>query len=164
MHTWAALAGFNMSAYCGSTRRRRCTSPSGSTFRQSTTPDTVALSWQLHEGTQAGIQIDRTGPDGATIELPMLSPAATGLVDTGLTAETAYDYVILSVAVDDTLVPMGTAVYIPELDGMPTEPNGSGKHDGCFVAQDRGLHMRFRSFERDVPADRVHRVQPRGVQ
>ena len=40
-----------------------------------------------------------------------------------------------TIAVDDKIIPMGSSVYIPEYDGMP---KGSGKHDGCFVAEDRG--------------------------
>jgi 3D (Asp-Asp-Asp) domain-containing protein len=40
-----------------------------------------------------------------------------------------------TIAVDDKVIPMGSSVYIPEYDGMP---KGSGKHDGCFVAEDRG--------------------------
>ena len=38
------------------------------------------------------------------------------------------------------------------------------RRSGNRLAQNRGLHVRFRSLERDVPADRVHRVQPRRVQ
>jgi 3D (Asp-Asp-Asp) domain-containing protein len=48
----------------------------------------------------------------------------------------------MTIAVDDAIVPMGTPVFIPELVGMPTEPNGGGKHDGCFIAQDRGLRVK----------------------
>jgi len=40
-----------------------------------------------------------------------------------------------TIAVDDSIIPMGSSVYIPEFDGMP---KGSGKHDGCFLAEDRG--------------------------
>lgn len=45
---------------------------------------------------------------------------------------------MLTVAVDDTQIPMGTAIYIPEYDGLPRDPDGSSAHDGCFIAQDRG--------------------------
>jgi len=42
-----------------------------------------------------------------------------------------------SIAVDPEVLPLGTVVYIPEYDGLPTaEPNAV--HDGCFVAEDRG--------------------------
>ncbi len=41
-----------------------------------------------------------------------------------------------TVAVDDSIIPMGSSLYIPEFDGMP-RPEG-GTHDGCFVAEDRG--------------------------
>jgi 3D (Asp-Asp-Asp) domain-containing protein len=41
-----------------------------------------------------------------------------------------------TVAVDPAVVPLGSSVFIPEYEGMP-RPDGS-KHDGCFVAEDRG--------------------------
>jgi 3D (Asp-Asp-Asp) domain-containing protein len=44
-----------------------------------------------------------------------------------------------TVAVDTTLIPLGTPLFIPELVGMPL-PEG-GKHDGCFLAEDRGLKV-----------------------
>lgn len=45
-----------------------------------------------------------------------------------------------TIAVDDKVIPMGSSVYIPEYDGMPLAlaQKGTGKHDGCFVAEDRG--------------------------
>jgi 3D (Asp-Asp-Asp) domain-containing protein len=44
-----------------------------------------------------------------------------------------------SVAVDSSVVPLGTVLYIPELAGLPG-PNGA-PHDGCFVAEDRGMKV-----------------------
>lgn len=45
-----------------------------------------------------------------------------------------------TVAVDPTVVPMGALLYIPELKGFPM---GDGTaHDGCFVAEDRGLKIK----------------------
>ncbi|MFT3767665.1 MAG: 3D domain-containing protein [Minicystis sp.] len=44
-----------------------------------------------------------------------------------------------TVAVDTTVIPLGTAIYIPELVGLPL-PEG-GTHDGCFYAEDRGLKV-----------------------
>jgi 3D (Asp-Asp-Asp) domain-containing protein len=49
---------------------------------------------------------------------------------------------LLSVAVDPAVVPLGTALYVPELDGMPRDPEGTARHDGCFVAQDKGLKVK----------------------
>jgi 3D (Asp-Asp-Asp) domain-containing protein len=49
---------------------------------------------------------------------------------------------LLTVAVDDTVVPMGTAIYIPEFDGLPIDAAKSAVHDGCFIAQDRGLRVK----------------------
>ena len=46
-----------------------------------------------------------------------------------------------SVAVDSRVIPIGTVLYIPELDGltMPGRaPYGGFVHDGCVIADDRG--------------------------
>jgi 3D (Asp-Asp-Asp) domain-containing protein len=48
---------------------------------------------------------------------------------------------LLTVAVDSKVLPLGTSLYIPEFDGMPRDPARRTKHDGCFVAQDRGLRV-----------------------
>lgn len=48
---------------------------------------------------------------------------------------------LLTVAVDDSIIPMETPVYIPEYDGVPRDRDGSEVHDGCFVAQDRGVRV-----------------------
>lgn len=47
-----------------------------------------------------------------------------------------------SVAVDSDVIPLGTALFIPELEGAPTKEDGSGSHDGCFVAEDRGSRVK----------------------
>lgn len=44
-----------------------------------------------------------------------------------------------TVAVDTTVIPLGTALYVPELVGLP-RVDGT-PHDGCFVAEDRGLKV-----------------------
>jgi 3D (Asp-Asp-Asp) domain-containing protein len=49
---------------------------------------------------------------------------------------------LLTVAVDDTVIPMGTALYIPEFDGLPLDAQKTRFHDGCFIAQDRGLRVK----------------------
>ncbi|HEV8549000.1 MAG TPA: 3D domain-containing protein [Polyangiaceae bacterium] len=64
---------------------------------------------------------------------------------------------LLTVAVDPTVIPMGTALYVPELDGLPRDPNGSAAHDGCFIAQDKGLavvgnHVDFFTGHKDLTA------------
>lgn len=64
---------------------------------------------------------------------------------------------LLTVAVDPSVIPLGTALYVPELDGLPREPNGTSPHDGCFVAQDKGLsvvgnHVDFFTGHKDVTA------------
>lgn len=49
---------------------------------------------------------------------------------------------LVTVAVDDTVIPMHTVLYIPEFDGLPRDPSQSAFHDGCFIAQDRGLKVK----------------------
>lgn len=44
-----------------------------------------------------------------------------------------------SVAVDDKLIPLGTPLFIPEYKGLPGP--GNKPHDGCFLAEDRGLKV-----------------------
>lgn len=44
-----------------------------------------------------------------------------------------------SVAVDSAVIPLGSVVYIPAYAGVP-RPDGT-PHDGCFVAEDRGLKV-----------------------
>jgi 3D (Asp-Asp-Asp) domain-containing protein len=44
-----------------------------------------------------------------------------------------------TVAVDVSVIPLGTALYVPELAGLP-RADGT-LHDGCFVAEDRGLKV-----------------------
>jgi 3D (Asp-Asp-Asp) domain-containing protein len=46
---------------------------------------------------------------------------------------------LLTVAVDPEVIPLETPLYIPEYEGLPRDLNGQSLHDGCFVAQDRGL-------------------------
>ena len=49
---------------------------------------------------------------------------------------------LLTVAVDSDVIPLGTPLYIPEYDGIPIDPQKSARHDGCFIAQDRGLRVK----------------------
>jgi hypothetical protein len=48
---------------------------------------------------------------------------------------------LLTIAVDDHEIPMGTAVYIPEYDGVPVDADATALHDGCFISQDRGARV-----------------------
>lgn len=45
-----------------------------------------------------------------------------------------------TIAVDSSVIPLGTVVYIAEYDGVERHPGGN-PHDGCFVAQDRGMKV-----------------------
>jgi 3D (Asp-Asp-Asp) domain-containing protein len=44
-----------------------------------------------------------------------------------------------TVAVDPAVIPLGTSLFVPEYVGLP-RPDGSA-HDGCFLAEDRGLKV-----------------------
>jgi 3D (Asp-Asp-Asp) domain-containing protein len=64
---------------------------------------------------------------------------------------------LLTVAVDPSVIPLGTPLYVPELDGLPRDPNGTAVHDGCFLAQDKGLnvvgnHVDFFTGHKDLTA------------
>lgn len=48
---------------------------------------------------------------------------------------------LLTVAVDSAVIPLGTPLYIPEFDGIPRDAARTSVHDGCFLAQDRGLRV-----------------------
>jgi hypothetical protein len=49
---------------------------------------------------------------------------------------------LLTVAVDSNVVPLETALYIPEYEGLPVDASNQAYHDGCFIAQDRGLKVK----------------------
>jgi len=49
---------------------------------------------------------------------------------------------LVTVAVDSTVIPLGTPLYIPEYDGVARDNSGLTKHDGCFMAEDRGLAVK----------------------
>jgi 3D (Asp-Asp-Asp) domain-containing protein len=46
-----------------------------------------------------------------------------------------------SVAVDVAVIPLGTPLFIPEFVGLPLDTRGAGSHDGCFIAEDRGIKV-----------------------
>ncbi len=49
---------------------------------------------------------------------------------------------LVTVAVDSTIIALGTSLYIPEYDGIARDSSGTTKHDGCFLAEDRGLAVK----------------------
>jgi 3D (Asp-Asp-Asp) domain-containing protein len=49
---------------------------------------------------------------------------------------------LVTVAVDSSIIALGTPLYIPEYDGVARDPSGSTTHDGCFMAEDRGLAVK----------------------
>ncbi len=50
-----------------------------------------------------------------------------------------------SIAVDSTVIPLGTPVYVADFAGLP-RPDGT-KHDGCFLAEDRGTRVIGRQID-----------------
>jgi 3D (Asp-Asp-Asp) domain-containing protein len=46
-----------------------------------------------------------------------------------------------SVAVDISVIPLGTPLFIPEFVGLPLDRTGHETHDGCFLAEDRGIKV-----------------------
>jgi 3D (Asp-Asp-Asp) domain-containing protein len=54
---------------------------------------------------------------------------------------------LLTVAVDPQVIPIGTALYVPEFDGLPRDPSEQSVHDGCFIAQDKGLKVKGKHLD-----------------
>jgi 3D (Asp-Asp-Asp) domain-containing protein len=69
-----------------------------------------------------------------------------------------------SLAVDPGVVPLGTRLYIPRFAGAPVP--GGGVHDGCFVAEDRGLRVTGRTLDifggAESTAQQWNRLVPTG--
>jgi 3D (Asp-Asp-Asp) domain-containing protein len=53
---------------------------------------------------------------------------------------------LYTVAVDSDEIPLGTPLYVPELAGLPRGDDGS-RHDGCFLAEDRGVRVRGKQVD-----------------
>lgn len=49
---------------------------------------------------------------------------------------------LITVAVDSDVIPLDTPIYIPEYDGIPRDGEQTALHDGCFIAQDRGMKIK----------------------
>lgn len=49
---------------------------------------------------------------------------------------------LVTVAVDSSVIPLGTPLYVPDYDGIARDESGRVTHDGCFVAEDRGLAVK----------------------
>jgi 3D (Asp-Asp-Asp) domain-containing protein len=50
-----------------------------------------------------------------------------------------------TVAVDSSVIPLGTVLFIPEFKGVSLP--GGVRHDGCFVAEDRGIRVTGRQID-----------------
>lgn len=53
---------------------------------------------------------------------------------------------LYTVAVDSEVVPLGTLLYVPEFRGLPRGNDGE-KHDGCFLAEDRGVRVKGKQID-----------------
>jgi 3D (Asp-Asp-Asp) domain-containing protein len=53
---------------------------------------------------------------------------------------------LYTVAVDSDEIPLGTPLYVPELEGLP-RGDGVSSHDGCFLAEDRGVRVRGKQVD-----------------
>jgi len=63
---------------------------------------------------------------------PARFPHGRGAMGTAITP-------LRTVAVDSAVIPLGTALFIPELVGLPLADGRP--HDGCFLAEDRGIKV-----------------------
>ncbi|HEU4580458.1 MAG TPA: 3D domain-containing protein [Polyangiaceae bacterium] len=54
---------------------------------------------------------------------------------------------LLSVAVDVDVIPLGTPLFIPDYLGLPRGADHHSEHDGCFIAQDRGIKIQGRHID-----------------
>lgn len=54
---------------------------------------------------------------------------------------------LYSVAVDSAVIPLGTPLYVPELKGLPRDASGTLRHDGCLLAEDRGIRVRGKQVD-----------------
>ncbi len=65
---------------------------------------------------------------------PTAFPFGRGAAGTAITP-------LRTLAADTAVLPMGTVVYLPELDGAP-RGDGGDTIDGCFIVEDRGLKVK----------------------
>ncbi len=68
-----------------------------------------------------------------------------------------------SVAVDRSVIPLGTPLRIAEFVGLPLGRAGEGTHDGCFVAEDVGGGVRGRHIDVFAGTSRLARVWNQAV-
>lgn len=69
---------------------------------------------------------------------PALFPHGRGAMGRAITP-------LRTVAVDSKIIALGTRIFIPELLGLP-RPDGT-LHDGCFIAEDRGVRVVGRQID-----------------
>lgn len=54
---------------------------------------------------------------------------------------------LLTVAVDTGVIPLGTPLFVPEYLGLPRDLARTSSHDGCFIAQDRGVKVKGKHID-----------------
>jgi 3D (Asp-Asp-Asp) domain-containing protein len=54
---------------------------------------------------------------------------------------------LYTVAVDSEVIPLGTLIYVPELRGLPLAEAGAAAHDGCLLAEDRGIRVKGKQVD-----------------
>lgn len=69
---------------------------------------------------------------------PARFPSGRGALGTPITP-------LRTVAVDTSVIPLGTVLYIPELKGVAMADGG--RHNGCFIAEDRGMKVTGRQID-----------------
>lgn len=62
-----------------------------------------------------------------------------------------------TVAVDSDVIPLGTPIFIPEYVGLPRARGHREPHDGCFVAEDRGIGVRGKHVDLFTGAEAMTR-------
>lgn len=85
---------------------------------------------------------------------PKRFPHGRGAMGTAITP-------LRSVAVDPDQIPLGTVLYIPEFHGL-RDLHGEA-HDGCFIAEDRGLRVRGKHVDVFTGDPRVTRAWNKAV-
>lgn len=65
---------------------------------------------------------------------------------------------LFTVAVDPAKIPLGTRLYLPDYDGLPLTEGGGETHDGCFLAEDRGIRVQGQHLDLFTGLERTTRL------
>jgi hypothetical protein len=97
--------------------------PAGDLTVAARSPDTLALSWVPQAPEANALVVQRTGTDGVTNDIAVLSPYASQFVDTGLAPNTNYAYSVVA-RHDDGSKSESSFVAATTLPYPPTSPAG----------------------------------------